>query len=53
MTCAEYWMGSVYLCVCVCVFYSLQEHGKKSLTVGSLFSTRSRMLAPVQEVRPV
>lgn len=49
MRCAEYWMGSVYWCMCVC--YSLQEHGKKSLTVGSLFSTRSHILAVVREVK--
>lgn len=48
MSCAEYWMC---ICVYVCFFYSLQEHGKKSLTVGSLFSTRSHILAVVQEVK--
>lgn len=41
----------VLVCVCMCVFYSLQEHGKKPLTVGSLFSPRSHILAMVQEVR--
>lgn len=46
-------LDGVCVFVCVCVFCSLQEHGKKSLTVGSLFSTRSRVLATVQEVRPV
>lgn len=43
-------LDGICVFVCICVFYSLQEHGKKSLTVGSLFSTRSHILAVVQEV---
>lgn len=50
MSCAGI-LDGICVFVCMCVFYSLQEHGKKSLTVGSLFSTRSHILAVVQEVK--
>lgn len=50
MSCAEYWMGFVYLCVCVFSIPSKNTE-KKPLTVASLFSTRSPILAVVQEVK--